>query len=289
MKNTCILKVIGEDIRSFPILQLYNALNGTDYQNVKDLQINTLEEVVYMGYKNDLSFLIGNTLNLYEHQSTVNPNMSIRGLIYLSALYEGYIAEQESDIYGSKLIKLPFPRYIVFYNGEKEMPERQELHLSDAYIKTAGIETDHIEPCLELTVTVLNINVGHNKEILEKCRKLKEYTLFVEKVRNNLNSRMDASEALEQAITYCIENDILKDILLKNRAEVTMELLTKFDEKKYLDNRCAEAREDGQAEATSRINSLHAHLLKEGKLEELERSVSDIAYQQELFLKYNIK
>ncbi|MCI8745248.1 MAG: hypothetical protein HFI25_06185, partial [Lachnospiraceae bacterium] len=72
------------------LLSLYNAINGTDYKNPEELEINTLENVIYMKMKNDLSFLVGASMNLYEHQSTWNPNMPLRGLFYFAELYERY-------------------------------------------------------------------------------------------------------------------------------------------------------------------------------------------------------
>ena len=102
---------------------MYNAVNGTDYTNPDDLEIRTLDDAVYLGYKNDLSFLISDTLNLYEHQSTVNPNMPLRGLLYFTNMLKAYVEEKKCNIYGSKLVQLPVPRYLVFYNGSDSMPD----------------------------------------------------------------------------------------------------------------------------------------------------------------------
>ena len=60
------------------LLQLYNALNGTDYEDADALEIVTLDNIVYMSMKNDLAFIVTGVLNLYEHQSTINPNMPLR-------------------------------------------------------------------------------------------------------------------------------------------------------------------------------------------------------------------
>lgn len=127
------------------LLDLYNALNGTSYSDPEELEVNTLEDAVYISIKNDISFLVGGTLNLYEHQSTYNPNLPIRGLIYLAHLYEGYIEDGQINLYSSGLKKLPFPQYFVFYNGTKKAPDRSLLKLSDAFQKTGK----DIEPCLE--------------------------------------------------------------------------------------------------------------------------------------------
>ena len=146
------------------LLDLYNAINGTDYNDPDALIVTTIENVIYMGLKNDVSFLIEDVMNLYEQQSSWNPNMPLRGLFYFSNIYQGYIAEHHLDIYSSTLLKLPTPRYIVLYNGLKTEPDRQELYLSPAFMKPDGI------PCLECTAQIININFGHNKELLEKHR-----------------------------------------------------------------------------------------------------------------------
>lgn len=139
-------------------MDLYNAVNNSAYNNIDDLEVNTLEDAVYLSMKNDISFLIGGTMNLYEHQSTYNPNMPIRGLMYLMTLYKQYIDGNNINVYGAKLQKLPYPQYIVFYNGEKRLPDRVVLKLSDAFDKIEGKE-----PSLECKVIMLNINYGHKQ------------------------------------------------------------------------------------------------------------------------------
>ena len=115
-------------------LQLYNAINDTEYDNPDDIEVNTIEDVVYMGMKNDISFLIKDILNLYEHQSTFSPNLPLRGLFYFSDLYRKLI-DNKQDIYSSKLIQLPYPQFVIFYNGTRDEPERQELQLHEAFPK----------------------------------------------------------------------------------------------------------------------------------------------------------
>ena len=147
------------------LLSLYNAINGTMYEDPEELVATTIEDVLYMGRKNDISFLIKDVMNLYEHQSSVNPNMPLRGLIYICMLYQGYLEQNNLDIYSSTRLRLPTPKYLVFYNGTKEEPDRQELRLSDSFIKQEE------PPDLECRAVMLNINYGHNKELMEACRK----------------------------------------------------------------------------------------------------------------------
>lgn len=213
-----LFRYIFSDKKS--LLQLYNVINGTSYQDVDELKITTIDNIIYVGMKNDISFMISGVLNLYEHQSSINPNMPLRGLLYFAALLEEYIRRSGENIYGTKLIKLPKLVYLVFYNGEEEQPDRQELRLSDAFEGKGG------ESNIELKVTMLNINIGHNKELLEECTLLKEYAQFVNQVRCYKESGISLEQAVDLATEECIENGILTDILGKNRAEVKRMILT---------------------------------------------------------------
>lgn len=143
------------------LLELYNALNGTDYQNQEELEVYTLENAIYLGVKNDVSFLLDSELSLYEHQASYNPNMPLRDLIYISRELEKYVKDQ--SLYTSKMVRIPVPRFVVFYNGTDTQPERQTLKLSDAF------EKETADPELELKVLMLNINPGNNVAILKNA------------------------------------------------------------------------------------------------------------------------
>lgn len=212
------------------LLQLYNAINNTSYVNEEDLIITTLEDTIVLSMKNDLSFIISTDMNLYEHQSTFNPNMPIRGVLYFARLYKAYIQKHDLDVYGSRLIKLPTPQYVVFYNGNEDKPDRMVMKLSDAF--ELSEREKHFAPALECNVVMLNINYGHNEELLNNCKKLKEYAIFVSKVKGHLKNEDSLNIAIDKAIDECIEMNVLKDILLKQRSEVRHMLLTEYDEKK---------------------------------------------------------
>lgn len=160
------------------LLELYNALNGTNYQDVSGLSITTIDDVIYMNMKNDVSFMVVKTVNVYEHQSTWNPNMPLRNLFYVSKQYKKLVDEKK--LYGSKPVQIPTPVCVMFYNGDRELDDVTELHLSDLY------SNQDVEPSLELTVKVYNINYGHNKRLMEACQTLKEYAMFVAKVKEYL-------------------------------------------------------------------------------------------------------
>lgn len=210
------------------LLDLYNAVNGTAYDNVDELTIYTLEDAIYISYKNDVSFLVYDILNLYEHQSTLNPNMPIRGLIYFVRNYEAYIEQNHLDIYGNVLQKLPLPQYVVFYNGTADAPEKQFLSLKDAFPVYPGKE-----PCLDCTLTMLNINYGHNKELMDRCQKLKEYALFIHHIRMNVKNNLALEDAVSASIDICIGQHILEDFLVKHRAEVEMSVLSSFNQEDH--------------------------------------------------------
>ena len=221
------------------LLDLYNAVNGSNYDNPEALEIVTMEDVIFLKMKNDLSFMVANRLNLYEHQSTYSPNMPLRGLIYLARQYEGFIAKEQENLYGSKLVKIPTPAFVIFYNGTKEQPDQMKLYLSDAFADGRG------SGCLECRAQMLNINRGHNQELMEKCRRLWEYSEFIAEVNDNLSKGYSLKRAITVAMNSCIERGVLEDILLKNKAEVMDMLLTEYDEKKHMKAIRKEGYEDG--------------------------------------------
>lgn len=252
-KDTLFRLLFGENKEN--ALSLYNAVNGSSYTSTEDLEFTTLEDVIYMKMKNDVSFLFGKSLNLYEHQSSYNPNMPLRGLMYFADLYRQLIPESER-LYGQTLVKIPTPKYIVFYNGsnEKMNLDRIELKLSDAF------EMPDETHGFEWTATMININYGKNKEIMEKCKVLSDYSIFIAKIRQ-YNTHMKLKEAIDRAIKECISQDILRNVLSKHQREVMDMCLTEFDEKKYGEIVREEGREEG------RILSL-VELVKKGILDE---------------------
>ena len=186
------------------LLELYNALNGTDYSDQEALKVMTVENVIYLSMKNDLAFTVAGVLNLYEQQSTVCPNIPVRFLIYLGEEYQKIIAGYGSErVYGTKLLKLPTPRCVVFYNGSREEPEERELYLSDAY------EQQEEKPSVELRVRMLNINYGYNQELMSKCRRLWEYSYFVEQVNVGIREGKGIRASAEEAVEICLEKGIL--------------------------------------------------------------------------------
>ena len=235
-KSTVFAMLFGDRER---LLRLYNAISGKNYQDPEALEINTLENAIYMGMKNDLSFLIDDRLSLYEHQSTVNPNMPLRFLFYISDLYSGMTTEE--NFYGRKALSIPVPCFVIFYNGAEPQPDRKVLRLSDLYTVNPK------EAQLELTAVLLNINRNHNRELMEACRDLKDYAEYVDRVRKYAREQ-PLAEAVECAITECVREGILKEFLEKNRAEVKKMSIYEYDQEKHIRMERQDAWEDGMQE-----------------------------------------
>ena len=218
------------------LLSLFNAVNSTNYESADELEIVTLENAVYMSMKNDVSCLLDMNLQIYEHQSTINPNMPLRNLMYITKQLEKLIVK--NDLYGRKLITLPNPRFIVFYNGTDKQPETDTLYLSSAY------EHKEKEANLELKVLQLNINKGYNEDIKSKCPSLFQYMQYVDILRENRKTH-PLKEAVIITVDYCIKHDILKDFLLANKSEVISMSIFEYDEELHKKTLRAEGYEDG--------------------------------------------
>lgn len=258
-KDRVFRDLFGVEERKENLLSLYNALNGTDYQNPDDLEITTIEDAIYMSMKNDVSCIIDNCLSLFEHQSTYNPNMPLRGLLYFGKLYDKFIKVNGKNIYSRKLIKIPTPQYYIFYNGEKELPDRTVLRLSDAF------ETPTRDGEFEWTATMVNINSGNSQELMAHCQVLQEYSLFVDMIRQEAKGTNDIAAAVTKAVDACIEQGILKDYLLARKSEVIDMVLTEYDEKKTLAAIAREEFEEGIKEGeTKTLNQVLINMIQIG-------------------------
>jgi len=227
-------------------LEVYNALNNTTIDDPSLVDICTMEKGISLTVRNDAAFIVDASLSVYEHQSTVCPNMPMRSLIYFTYMMEKLVKNQ--NIYGSKHIRIPEPQFVVFYNGDKEQPELQELRLSDAFQKRT------VEPQIELTCKVYNINAGKNELLLDKCMVLKDYMTFVNNVRYYYSEQdfEDLERAINRAIDKCIKENVLAEFLQENRDEVVKvtKLDYTFDRQIMLEREDAamEGRAEGRAE-----------------------------------------
>lgn len=240
VKDVLFRSVFGNNKQA--LLELYNLLNDTDYTDSEKLEIMTIENAIIVTYENDVSFMFSGVISLYEHQSTINPNMPVRFLIYLSEEYQRILDMTKRSIYGSTLIQLPTPKFVVFYNGEKNLPDIKELQISDAY------ENKDVEPDLQLRVKVININYGHNRAIMEGCKTLEEYAHFVSILRENAQRYNELETAIIVTIDFCIEHNILMDFLRERKSEVVGMIMRDFDKKKYEYTLREEGRLEGRIE-----------------------------------------
>mgnify|MGYP007057055553 FL=1 len=236
-KDTVFRKLFSDPAR---LLELYNAMNKSNYTDSSELEINTLDNAVYLGMKNDVSFIFHNELWLYEHQSTVNPNMPLRDLIYAADILASKFYDK--SVYSSVQIKIPSPRFIVFYNGSENFPEQYTYRLSDAYYKNPDDEAS--EPFLELKVLVININGCYNEDIKRSCKTLSDYQTYVSLVRA-YSTTMPIEKAVSTAIEECIDNNVLREFLEKERAVVMSLSVFEFNKEREFKIVREDEREEG--------------------------------------------
>lgn len=274
-----IFRMIFKEKKEF--LELYNAINGTTHENPDDLIVTMLDNAIYMGMRNDVSFLIYDRLTLYEHQSTNNPNMPLRNLFYVSDVYSKIV--KDKNLYGTKMIKIPEPKFIVFYNGVTKTPERFVKKLSEMYDNPS----EHVS--LELETQVFNINLGYNCKLMEKCKTLHDYAVFVDLVRR-YRKTLTLEEAIDRAILECIRGDVLAEFLKKNKAEVLKMGIYEYNEEEHIRMEREDAREEGIGigmergiecgELLTLIRLIKKKVLKSKSLEiiadEVERKEDDI-------------
>ena len=239
-KDSVFVDLFSEDEKAKEnFLSLYNALHGTNLKDTEQLKTVRLDQVLYMAFYNDVSYLVENKIIvLAEHQSTINPNMPLRCLEYVSRLYETLFESKEK--YSRKLLNIPTPEFYVFYNGEEPYPSDKTLKLSEAFIER-GTETN-----LELTVKVININRQTRHPVLENCRTMQEYSIFVETVRKW--KEIDSQNGFEKAVEECIENNILREYLKRKTKEVLNMLLAEYDYETHIAVQRAEEHEIAFAE-----------------------------------------
>ena len=275
--------LFGSEANKAWTLSLYNAVNGTKYSNPEDIQITTIDDAIYMGMKNDLSFILFYVMNLYEQQSTFNPNMPIRQLMYAGRLYDKYIQVNHCNLYSTKMIKLPVPKLVVFYNGTQEMDDTI-LRLSDAF------EGD-IEPDIEVRVKMININYGKNHELMKACQPLAEYSWLVERIRQN-RATMDIDMAVDKAIDAMPKDYLIRPFVIGNKAEVKTMCITEYNKVETMQMFKEEGREEGLAEGieqgTEQLGRLIDALIASGRMDEVQKAATDKQTRDILYKEFNI-
>ncbi|MBR4151822.1 MAG: Rpn family recombination-promoting nuclease/putative transposase [Selenomonadaceae bacterium] len=218
-------------------VQLCNVVTGLNLK-AEQLSENNVDDILFSNLRNDVSFSAGeNCFVFFEHQSTRNFNMPLRMLFYLSLLYRGSI--KEDLIYRTRIIKLPAPKFFVFYNGKEPCPEESTLKLSDAFSMTGDVE---------LTVKVYNINYNKNFNLIRECRSVHDYSCFIDRVAFNLKIGMSRDEAIISAMKWCIENDVMRNYLSAHMKEVFFMVNLIWNEEDAKRSYIAQGREEGLAE-----------------------------------------
>lgn len=249
------------------LLELHNALYDTEYSDPEEVGLVGLEDVLFRDFKNDVAFSVkGQRIVLSEHQSTINANMPIRDLLYIAREYEKVIPVRSR--YKTGLIKIPTPHFLVLYNGVQDQPLEQTLRLSDAFAE----KEDAVS--LELTVRVININSDKRHEILERCKVLREYSLFIETARKYKKEK----EPLTKAVKTCIKEGILVEYLTRKSSEVINMLMAEYSYETDIEVQREEAAEIAAKEANERADR-EARRAEEAnqKLEEMVRAVEKAA------------
>ena len=258
-------------------LSLYNAINGSSYTDASQIRYTTIEDAVYMNMKNDVSFLVADTMSFYEQQASFNPNMPMRFLIYAGMVYAKYISQTGSyHPYSTAQQKAPTPRCVCFYNGEAAKEDRVVLSLKDAFAQEADIE---------VRVTMLNVNYGRNKALMDACQPLREYASFVSSVRQKQAILNDFDAAVDAALNEMPEESALRAFMTANRAEVKRMCITEYNEVKTLADEREEGRMEGLMEGTfaTLLSLVHKGLLSEERAaEEAHMSVAEFQERAKL-------
>ena len=224
------------------LVELFNAIEGTNYPLDTPVVVDTLEDVLYKEKINDLSFVLDEQiLVLIEHQSTINENMALRLLMYVARLYEKLLNQWEKRaMYEEKRIPIPTPKFVVLYNGKAPYPEHNVQYLSQSYM----VKEEY--PALELKVDVYNINYREDSELLQKSKHLTDYSLFVHKVNQNYAAGKPLAEAIKEAISYCIEHDIMREFLEENGSEVNNMLLGEWKMEEAMEYIAEKSKKEGE-------------------------------------------
>ena len=212
-------------------LELYNALNGTNLTDPDELKVNTIENVIYINMKNDISFWVDDQMVLYEQQSTFNQNMPLRGFFYFAQLYQKHLMTNKININISSKIKIPTPRFFVFYNGKTDKDDFFKMRLSESFL------TPDNSGDFEWTATVININEDRLTGIHKNCKSLYDYAKFIAKVRECVKGKEPKYEDIETAVDWAIEEDLLEGFFERQKAEVIGMILAEFNQETY--EKCA--------------------------------------------------
>jgi len=267
-------------------IELYNAIEGTDYGLDTEVVFTTLDDVLYVESKNDLSFEIaGKYVVLTEHQSTINYNMPIRHLEYITQTYKNTLTNE--DLFRRKRIPILTPEFYVIYTGKDDW-QTEELRLSESYIGKPP------ENSLELVVKIIDVryNKEKAKEVLSRSNKLRGYSLLLNYVNLYKQEGCSLNQAIDSAVKRCINENILQDFLTKYGKEVRGMIYEDITLERFAEIRAEEQYEQGLSEGRqqglSRVNQLNQLLIEAGRIDDLEKASKDPEFQEELFQEFGL-
>lgn len=268
-------------------LELYNALRGTNYNNPDDLIINTIDNVIYLTMRNDISFLVDSQMTLFEQQSTYNPNMPLRGLMYFAQLYQMHLSKIGKPLFRSSIVKIPNPQFIVFYNGQKKTEDVEYLKLSDAF------EREDKSGNFEWTAKMININPDHNSALQKKCKPLYNYVQYISRITTNKLNGMNINDSVNEAVEWAIRENLLDGFFKTQKQEVLAMSLTEFNAQEVYKDWLEEGREVGYEEgkeegANNKAIESAKNLLKENISPEIIAKCIGIPIEQVLELQKTI-
>ena len=268
-------------------LELYNALRGTNYNNPDDLIINTIDNVIYLTMRNDISFLVDSQMTLFEQQSTYNPNMPLRGLMYFAQLYQMHLSKIGKPLFRSSIVKIPNPQFIVFYNGQKKTEDVEYLKLSDAF------EREDKSGNFEWTAKMININPDHNSALQKKNKPLYNYVQYISRITTNKLNGMNINDSVNEAVEWAIRENLLDGFFKTQKQEVLAMSLTEFNAQEVYKDWLEEGREVGYEEgkeegANNKAIESATNFLKENISPEIIAKCIGIPIEQVLELQKTI-
>ena len=313
-KSRLFSYIFGREETKYRTLSLYNTLNGTNYTNPDDITLTTIEDVIYMGMKNDLSYIVSDraslysTLNINEHQATYNPNIPIREFMYAARLYDKYLKMNRKNPYSSSIIPLPIPKLVTFYNGKANTADETILRLSDAFkeeirqnlvsrrsnadiMDEGALEKEVSDilarsaPDIEVSVRMININYGHSEGILSSCGPLNEYAWLIDRIRKNVWNGMELEQAVDSSLQDMPDQFELKEQLMAHKAEVIGMWINEYNEEETMQM----FKEEGRQEGENLLATLMNKLLSLGKNEDALRVTTDTQLRESLYLQYGLK
>ena len=266
-KDRLFKAIFGREEHKEWTLSLYNAVSGKSYEDPSCIELNTIQNFLWLSMKNDVSFLVESSVNVYEHQSTYNPNMPLRMLEYLAMHYNRHVEETHQNKYGTTQVILPVPKLVVFYNGEKDGPDEMTLQLADAFDAADRSVSD-----VQVRVRMININYGRNAALMQKCRPLGDYAWFVHEVRSNNKERgMELSEAIREAIHSLANDSPIKPYLTAHESEVSDMLATEYREEEAMKAFMEEGERKGETKGLKKGRREGRQEAKAGLQQLLER------------------